>query len=206
MVSKDMDLIFMSALTAYPYKVDPWNPGEFKLPTEPDARGAMATENLERIIQAAGITWQHLIFRVSFTAPGGGGVNFGAKQGDWRSCSTSLRVTNTGVPGVNVLYQMTAAAPRRAPAAKGPLPGVEPLLVEPGMSLAPAIRVRSDVDLVLLLRHYRVSDRCRSVEPRQLHVAAGHGRSGEDARGQRGADAEGCRCHVATRHRAGPHR
>ena len=148
LVSKDMDLIFMSALTAYPYKVDPWNPGEFKLPTDPEARGAMATENLERIIQAAGITWQHLIFRVSFTAPGGGGVNFGAKQGDWRSCSTSLRVTNTGVPGVNVLYQMTAAAPRRAQATKGPLPGVEPLLVEPGMSLAPAIRVRSDVDLV----------------------------------------------------------
>jgi 2-iminobutanoate/2-iminopropanoate deaminase len=148
MVSKDMDLIFMSALTAYPYNVDPWHPGEFKLPADPDARGMMATENLERIIQAAGITWQHLIFRVSFAAPGGGGVNFQAKQGDWRSCSTSLRVTDTGVPGVNVLYQMTAAAPRRAQAAKGPLPGVEPLLVEPGMSLAPAIRVRSDVDLI----------------------------------------------------------
>lgn len=148
MVSKDMDLIFMSALTAYPYRVDPWNPGEFKLPADPAARGEMATENLERIIQVAGITWQHLIFRVSFTAPGGGGVNFQAKQGDWRSCSTSLRVTDTGVPGVNVLYQMTAAAPRRPQAAKGPLPGVEPLLVEPGMSLAPAIRVRSDVDLI----------------------------------------------------------
>jgi 2-iminobutanoate/2-iminopropanoate deaminase len=148
MVSKDMDLVFMSALTAYPFKVDPWNPGEFRLPTDPAARAQMATENLERIIQAAGITWQHLIFRVSFTAPGGGGVNFQAKQGDWRSCSTSLRVTDTGVPGVNVLYQMTAAAPRRAQAAKGPLPGVEPLLVEPGMSLAPAIRVRSDVDLI----------------------------------------------------------
>ena len=148
MVSKDMDLIFMSALTAYPFKVDPWNPGEFKLPTDPAALGQMATENLERIIQAAGITWQHLIFRVSFSAPGGGGVNFQAKQGDWRSCSTSLRVTDTGVPGVNVLYRMTAAAPRRAQKAEGSLPGVEPLLVEPGMSLAPAIRVRSDVDLI----------------------------------------------------------
>jgi enamine deaminase RidA (YjgF/YER057c/UK114 family) len=28
------------------------------------------------------------------------------------------------------------------------VPGVEPLLVEPGMTLAPAIRVRSDVDLI----------------------------------------------------------
>ena len=58
MVSKDMDLVFVSALTAYPFKVDPWNPSEFKLPTDPAARGQMATENLERIVQAAGMTWQ----------------------------------------------------------------------------------------------------------------------------------------------------
>ena len=149
LVSKDMDLVFMSALTAYPFNVDPWNPGEFKLPGDAEGRGKMATQNLERIIQAAGITWQHLIFRVSFTAPGvGGGPNFQQRQGDWRSCSTTLRVTDTGVPGVNVLNQMTAAAPRRPAATKGPVPGVEALLVEPGMTLAPAIRVSSDVDLV----------------------------------------------------------
>ena len=149
LVGKDMDLVFMSALTAYPFNVDPWNPGEFRLPADAAAKGKMATQNLERIIQAAGITWQHLIFRVSFTAPGGGGVPFQERQGDWRSCSTSLRVTDTGVPGVNVLYQMTAAAPRRAAAATtGPVPGVEALLVEPGMTLAPAIRVSSNVDLI----------------------------------------------------------
>ena len=149
LVSKDMDLIFMSALTAYPFNIDPWNPGEFKLPGEAAGRAEMTTQNLERIIQAAGITWQHLIFRVSFTAPGvGGGPPFQQRQGDWRSCSTTLRVTNTGVPGVNVLYKMTAAAPRRATQAKGPVPGVEALLVEPGMTLAPAIRVSSDADLI----------------------------------------------------------
>ena len=149
LVSKDMDLVFMSALTAYPFNVNPWNPGEFKLPADAPGRAKMATDNLERIIQAAGITWQHLIFRVSFTAPGvGGGPNFQERQGDWRSCSTTLRVTDTGVPGVNTLYQMTAAAPRRPTAPKGPIPGVEALLVEPGMSLAPAIRVSSDVDLI----------------------------------------------------------
>jgi 2-iminobutanoate/2-iminopropanoate deaminase/2-aminomuconate deaminase len=148
LVSKDMDLVFMSALTAYPFNVDPWNPGEFKLPADAAAKGTMATQNLERIIQAAGITWQHLIFRVSFTAPGGGGVPFQERQGEWRSCSTSLRVKDTGVPGINVLYQMTAAAPRRPAATKGPVPGVEALLVQPGMTLAPAIRVSSDLDLI----------------------------------------------------------
>jgi enamine deaminase RidA (YjgF/YER057c/UK114 family) len=148
-VSKDMDLVFMSALTAYPFNVDPWNPGEFRLPADPAAKGKMAADNLERIIQAAGITWQHLIFRVSFTAPGGGGVPFQERQGDWRSCSTTLRVKDTGVPGINVLYQMTAVAPRRtSPVTGGSVPGVEPLLVQPGMTLAPAIRVSSDVDLI----------------------------------------------------------
>jgi enamine deaminase RidA (YjgF/YER057c/UK114 family) len=50
LVSKEMDLVFMSALTAYPFKVDPWNPGEFTLPTDPAARAALATDNLESIL------------------------------------------------------------------------------------------------------------------------------------------------------------
>jgi enamine deaminase RidA (YjgF/YER057c/UK114 family) len=147
-ISKDMDLVFISGLTAYPWEVDPWNPGEFRMPTDAAARGKLATENLEKVLQAAGITWQHLIFRISYTAPGGGGVPFQQRQGGWRSNSTSLRVTDTGVPGANVLYQMYAAAPRRAATTKGPVPGVEPILASPQMSLAPAIRVSSDLDLI----------------------------------------------------------
>ena len=83
---------------------------------------------------------------------------FQERQGDWRSCSTSLRVTDTGVPGINVLYQMTAAAPRRAAATKGPVPGVEPLLVEPGMTLAPAITGQQRRRPDLLLGHHGVPD------------------------------------------------
>jgi enamine deaminase RidA (YjgF/YER057c/UK114 family) len=143
-----MDLVFLSGLTAYPFDVDPWNPGSFSVPSDPAERAKLATANLQRVLDAAGITWQHLIFRVSYTAPGGGGIPFQEKQGDWRSCSTSLRVTDTGVPGVNVLYQMTAAAPRKASLGSGRMRGVAPLLFEPGMSLSPAIRVSSDVDLV----------------------------------------------------------
>jgi enamine deaminase RidA (YjgF/YER057c/UK114 family) len=149
LVNRDMDLVFMSALTAYPFTVDPWNPGGFRLPADAEGRARMTTDNLERIIQAAGITWQHLIFRLSFTAPGiGGAPEFQQRQGDWRSCSTTLRVKETGVPGVNIVYHMTAAAPRRGALTKGPVPGVEPLLLERGMASAPAIRVSSDVDLI----------------------------------------------------------
>lgn len=152
-ISKDMDLVYFSGITAYPPEVDPWNPGTFKMPADPAERSKMATDNLDRLLKAGGMTWQHIIFNVNYTAPGGGGINFRAQYGDWSPCSTSLRVTDTGVPGANVLYQITAAAPHRALTTRGTVPGIEPVLHRPDVALkdlpaAPAIRVGSDVDLV----------------------------------------------------------
>jgi hypothetical protein len=68
--------------------------------------------------------------------------------------STSLRVTDLGIPGANVLNELIAAAPHKTLAAtRGMPPGIEPILHRPGVALkdlpaAPAIRVSSDVDLV----------------------------------------------------------
>ncbi len=147
-VSSDWDVLYISGISAYPPDVDPWNPGAFTLPADPAARGKMATDNLDRVLTAAGATWEHIIMQVSYAAPGGGGVDFRAKMGDWRPCSTSLRVNDTGIPGANVLYQITAVAPRRPPAAKGTVPGVEPILSRPEMMFAPAVKVGSSMDLV----------------------------------------------------------
>jgi enamine deaminase RidA (YjgF/YER057c/UK114 family) len=152
-ISPDMDLIVFSGITVYPPEIDPWNPGTFKTPEDPAERSKMATENLDRLLKAAGITWQHIIFNVNYTAPGGGTIDFRAQYGDWSPCSTSLRVTDTGVPGSNVLYQITAAAPRKPQIASGSVRGIEPIFHRPGVALtdlplAPAIRVSSDVDLV----------------------------------------------------------
>lgn len=152
-VSPDMDLIYFSGITAYPPEIDPWNPGSFTMPADPAERSRMATENLDRLLKAAGITWQHIIFNVNYTAPGGGGIDFRAHYGDWSPCSTSLRVTDTGVPGSNVLYQITAAAPHRPITSRGPVPGIEAIFHRAGVTLrdlplAPAIRVTRDVDLV----------------------------------------------------------
>lgn len=152
-ISRDMDLVFFSGLTAYPPEIDPWNPGMFKLPEDPAERSKMATDNLDRLLKAAGLTWQHIIFNVNYVAPGGGGINFRSQMGDWSPCSTSLRVTDTGVPGATALYQITAAGPRKALTSRGTVRGIEPILPRPDISLqdlpsAPAIRVSSDVDLV----------------------------------------------------------
>lgn len=152
-ISPALDLLILSGISAYPPDVDPWNPGEFRMSQDPAERSKMATENLDRVLKAAGSTWEHIIFNVNYAAPGGGGINFAAQYGDWRPCSTSLRVKDTGIPGVNVVYQVTATAPHKQVTARGPVAGIEPILHRPGVTLkelpqAPAIRVTSAVDLV----------------------------------------------------------
>ena len=150
---RDMDLIFFSGTSAVPYDVDPWNPGSFKVPADAAERATLATENLQRVLTAAGITWPHLIMNVNYTAPGGGPINFREHWGNYSPCSTSLRVDNTGVPGINALYNLTAAAPHKAATAiPGAVRGIEPIL--PGgaalkdLPQAPAVRVSTDLDLL----------------------------------------------------------
>jgi enamine deaminase RidA (YjgF/YER057c/UK114 family) len=153
---REMDLIYFSGLTAYPWDVDPWHPGSFVMPANPEARARLATENLDQVLNAAGIGWQNIIMNVNYTAPGGGAINFRERWGTYSPCSTSLRVTDTGVPRTNVLHQLNAAAPRKPlTRTSGMMPGVEPVLHRSGVALsdlpaAPAIRVSSDVDLVYL--------------------------------------------------------
>jgi len=153
-ISRELDLVYFSGVTAYPPEIDPWNPGTFKVPADPAERSRMATENLDRLLKAAGATWEHIVFNVNYNAPGGDGINFRERTGTWSPCSTMLRVTDTGVPGVNTLYQITAVAPRKAiTTAKGNVPGIEPIFHRPELTLrdvpaAPAIRVSSDVDAV----------------------------------------------------------
>ena len=152
-ISGDLDLLIFSGISAYPPDIDPWNPGSFQMPQDPAARGTLASENLDRLLNAAGATWEHIVFNVNYTSAAGSGIDFGARYGEWRPCSTTLRVKDTGVPGATVLYQITATAPHRPISARGPVAGIEPIFHRPGMALAqlpqaPAIRVTRDVDLV----------------------------------------------------------
>jgi enamine deaminase RidA (YjgF/YER057c/UK114 family) len=152
-VSRDMDLVFFSGITAYPPEVDPWNPGTFKLPADAKTQGKMATDNLDRVLKAAGLTPQHILQTATYTAEAGAGIDFGQRMGDWRPPSTALQVADTGVPGAKMLRQLTAVAPRKAQPLRGPVPGIEPVLARPDVALkdmpaAPAIRVSSNMALV----------------------------------------------------------
>lgn len=153
-ISPALDLLVFSGISVYPPDVDPWNRGSFRMPTEAAERSKLATENLDRLLKAAGATWEHLVFNVNYTVPGTmGGINFAAQYGNWRPCSTSLRVKDTGIPGATVVYQVTATAPHRDITTRGPVAGIEPIFHRPGVTLkelpqAPAIRITSAVDLV----------------------------------------------------------
>jgi enamine deaminase RidA (YjgF/YER057c/UK114 family) len=152
-VGPEMDLIFFSGITGYPFEVDPWNPGTFRLPADPKSQGKIATDNIDSILTAAGMTPQHILLGATYTAEAGSGPSFGARSGNWRSPGTALQVKDTGVPGAKSLRRMTGVAPRKTQTFKGPVPGIEPILPRPDMVLrnmpaAPAIRVSSRVALV----------------------------------------------------------
>jgi hypothetical protein len=55
----------------------------------------MSTENLDPLHKTAGATWEHDVFNVKYTVPGGGGINFDAQYGDWsravRACVSRTR-------------------------------------------------------------------------------------------------------------------
>jgi len=112
-VTPDMDLVYFSGMTAYPMEVDPWNPGAFKLPENIDEQNRMLTDNIDKMLKATGITWQHIILMVRHTVENPSRDFMVEKFGDWRPCTTSLWVSETGVPGAKVLYEITAVAQRR---------------------------------------------------------------------------------------------
>ena len=151
-ISPQLDLLLFSGITAYPADVDPWNPGEFRVASEPAARSTQAMDGVDRLLTAAGTTWQYVVSNTSFVAPGGDERQLGARLAP-ASCGTSVRVASVGIPGVTALNEIVAVAPHKPIPARGYVPGIEPVLPRQGLQLkdlpqAPAIRINASVDLV----------------------------------------------------------
>jgi len=152
-ISPQLDLILFSGVSAYPAEIDPWSPGEFRLPSSALDRSAMAMRNLDGVLTAAGTTWQHVVSQTRYTASEDDERELPARMGRWTPCGTNVRVPTIGIPGVTTLDEIVAAAPHRPIAARGYVPGIEPVLPRSGVQLkdlpqAPAIRLDASVDLV----------------------------------------------------------
>ena len=111
-VGSGADLVFFSGTTVLPANVDPWNPGTFTAPQDIEAQEKIVIDELDAALKAAGITWQHVVL-IQRVGEATKGTYLAQKLGDWRPCRVT-RVLSTGIPGAKVMYEVTAAAPRRA--------------------------------------------------------------------------------------------
>jgi enamine deaminase RidA (YjgF/YER057c/UK114 family) len=109
-VTRDADLVYFPGVTAYPLSVDPWSPGNYRLPDDLPTQEKMVADNVDRLLKAAGLTWRHIVVmnRVGEVR----GVRWMEDRfGDWRPCRTT-RAVPTGIPGARLLVEITAVAPR----------------------------------------------------------------------------------------------
>ena len=112
----------------------------------------MAADNLDRLLAAAGSSWQHIVSNTSYTTARDDD-QLRDRIGTWTPCGTCVTVPHIGIPGVTALNEIVATAPHRPITARGYVPGIDPVLPRPGMLLkdlpqAPAIRLDASVDLV----------------------------------------------------------
>jgi len=113
-VHKDMDLVFLSGMTAWPLDVDPWNPGATTIPDDIEEQSHLMMKNIQSVLDKIGITWGHVVMMVRFSTENRGAGIAREYLGDWRPSSTTIGVTEIGIPGAKVLYDVVAAAPGRS--------------------------------------------------------------------------------------------
>ena len=109
-ISSDMDLLFLSGVTARPLDLTSEDPFEF--PDDLDQQARMALDNIQEVLDEAGITWREVIKIVRFyTETPTNGVR-AEYLGDWNPCSTTLGVDQLPDAGAKIMYDVTAAVPR----------------------------------------------------------------------------------------------
>jgi enamine deaminase RidA (YjgF/YER057c/UK114 family) len=109
-VSSDMDLLFLSGISARPLDLGPDEPFDF--PADIDEQTRMMFENIRTILDEVGITFRDIIKVVRFSTETGGGAVAAQYWQGWSPCSTTLGVQRLPYPGAKVMYDLTAVVPR----------------------------------------------------------------------------------------------
>ena len=79
---------------------------------QPPEQYRMMFENIQGVLDEAGIIWRDVIKLVKFsTETGGGAIGEEYLQG-WNPCSTSLGVARLPIPEAKVMFDVTAVVPR----------------------------------------------------------------------------------------------
>ena len=79
-----MDLLFLSGITARPPGLDAAEPYDY--PDSVDEQTRRVLENIQEILDQAGITWREVIKIVRFYTEAGGNAIRAEYLGDWMPC------------------------------------------------------------------------------------------------------------------------
>ena len=109
-VSSDMDTLFLSGVTARPLDLAPEE--SFDFPEDIDQQTRMVLDNIQGVLDEAGITWREVIKIVRFYTESGGNAVRAEYLGDWNPCSTTLGVEQLPEQGAKIMYDVTAVVPR----------------------------------------------------------------------------------------------
>ncbi len=109
-ISSDMDLLFLSGITARSPGLDAAE--SYDYPDSVDEQTRRVFENIQEILDEAGITWREVIKIVRFYTEAGGNAIRAEYLGDWMPCSTTLGVDRLPEPGAKIMYDVTAVVPR----------------------------------------------------------------------------------------------
>ncbi len=109
-ISSDMDLLFLSGMTARPPELDAAEAYDYPDSIEEQTRSVL--ENIQGVLDEAGITWREVIKIVRFYTEAGGNAIRAEYLGDWQPCSTTLGVDRLPDPGAKIMYDVTAVVPR----------------------------------------------------------------------------------------------
>ncbi len=109
-ISSDMDLLFLSGMTARPLTLEDGETYDYPDSLEEQTRATL--ENVKSVLDEAGITFREVVKIVRFyTEPGGNDIR-AEYLGDWMPCSTTLGVERLPDPGCKIMYDVTAVVPR----------------------------------------------------------------------------------------------
>lgn len=108
-VSANMGLLFLSGVTARPLDLDA--DADFAFPEDIGEQTRMMLDNIQAVLDEAGISWRDVVKITRFyTEMGGKDVVAEYLQG-WHPCTTTLGVDRLPQKGAKVMYDVVAVAP-----------------------------------------------------------------------------------------------
>ncbi len=105
-----MDLLFLPGVTARP--LDLASEDSFQFPEDPDQQARLALDNIQGVLDEAGITWREVIKIVRFYTETPSNSVRAEYLGDWNPCSTTLGVDELPEAGAKIMFDVTAAVPQ----------------------------------------------------------------------------------------------